>query len=127
MTLEPLLAASPVIQVHVATVSVAFVLGLAQFAAPKGVTLHRIMGWSWVGVMVVAAVSSFWIKSWGQWSAIHFLSVLVLIMLPVGVAFARRGRLRGHKITMISIFVGALVIAGLFTFIPGRLMHATIF
>ena len=28
---------------------------------------------------------------------------------------------------MISIFLGALVIAGLFTFLPGRIMHAVVF
>jgi uncharacterized membrane protein len=28
---------------------------------------------------------------------------------------------------MISIFVGALVIAGLFTLVPGRIMHAVAF
>jgi uncharacterized membrane protein len=28
---------------------------------------------------------------------------------------------------MILIFVGALVIAGLFTFVPGRIMHAVFF
>ena len=28
---------------------------------------------------------------------------------------------------MISIFVGALVIAGLFTLVPGRIMHAVVF
>jgi uncharacterized membrane protein len=28
---------------------------------------------------------------------------------------------------MIAIFAGALVVAGLFTLMPGRIMHATIF
>ena len=28
---------------------------------------------------------------------------------------------------MISIFIGALVIAGLFTLLPGRIMHAVVF
>ena len=28
---------------------------------------------------------------------------------------------------MIMIFAGALVIAGLFTFVPGRIMHAVVF
>jgi uncharacterized membrane protein len=28
---------------------------------------------------------------------------------------------------MIAIFVGALVVAGLFTFWPGRIMHAVLF
>jgi uncharacterized membrane protein len=29
--------------------------------------------------------------------------------------------------TMISIFAGALVIAGIFTLVPGRIMHAVLF
>jgi uncharacterized membrane protein len=28
---------------------------------------------------------------------------------------------------MISVFAGALVIAGLFTLLPGRIMHAVVF
>ncbi|MGK0244136.1 MAG: putative membrane protein, partial [Pseudomonadota bacterium] len=31
------------------------------------------------------------------------------------------------KFTMIGIFFGALLIAGLFTLMPGRIMHAVIF
>jgi uncharacterized membrane protein len=28
---------------------------------------------------------------------------------------------------MMSLFLGALVIAGVFTFLPGRIMHAVVF
>jgi uncharacterized membrane protein len=28
---------------------------------------------------------------------------------------------------MVSLFLGALVVAGLFTFVPGRLMHKVLF
>jgi uncharacterized membrane protein len=28
---------------------------------------------------------------------------------------------------MLGLFVGALVIAGVFTFLPGRIMHAVVF
>jgi uncharacterized membrane protein len=45
-------------------------------------------------------------------------------MLPIAVLHARRHRIAQHRFAMISIFVGALVIAGLFTFLPGRIMHA---
>ena len=45
----------------------------------------------------------------------------------VGVVAARRHRLRAHKITMISIYAGALILAGLFTLLPGRLMHDVLF
>jgi uncharacterized membrane protein len=47
-------------------------------------------------------------------------------MLPVGVLYARRHHVARHRFVMISIFCGALVIAGLFTFVPGRIMHAVI-
>ena len=40
---------------------------------------------------------------------------------------ARRHNVRRHKITMISIFAGAPVVAGLFTLVPGRIMHSVIF
>jgi uncharacterized membrane protein len=40
---------------------------------------------------------------------------------------ARTHHMRTHKITMISIFAGALVLAGLFTLVPGRIMHSVVF
>jgi len=47
--------------------------------------------------------------------------------LPLAVLHARRHRIKQHRVAMISIFVGALVIAGVFTFVPGRIMHAVAF
>jgi len=41
--------------------------------------------------------------------------------------YARRGNIRGHKRSMIGLFAGALIIAGIFTFVPGRIMHAVLF
>jgi uncharacterized membrane protein len=48
-------------------------------------------------------------------------------MLVLGVIRARQHRVRAHAITMISIFAGALVIAGVFTLVPGRIMHTVVF
>ena len=50
-----------------------------------------------------------------------------LIVLPIGVWRAHRHRITDHKRIMTMIFGGALVIAGLFTFVPGRIMHAVVF
>ena len=63
----------------------------------------------------------------GPWSPIHILSVFTPLALVYAVWAARHQRVRGHRIAMISIFCGALVIAGLFTLVPGRLMHAVVF
>lgn len=130
MDFEPLLAATPAIQFHAFAAMGAFVLGLVQFAGRKGTTPHRMIGWVWVTLMLIVAVSSFWIHNirlWGPWSPIHFLSIFALITLPLAVYAAHKHKVATHKRAMISIFFGALVIAGLFTFVPGRIMHAAVF
>jgi len=38
------------------------------------------------------------------------------------VMHARRRNIKAHRLTMISIFVGALLITGLFTLLPQRLI-----
>jgi len=130
MSLAPLLDAAGAIPLHAFAAIAAFALGVVQFAAPKGTLPHRTLGWIWVVLMAVVAISSFWIhqiRLVGPWSPIHLLSIFTPIMLVLGVVYARRHNVRGHRITMISIFAGALVVAGLFTFVPGRIMHAVVF
>jgi uncharacterized membrane protein len=132
MSLSPLLDAPLAIQIHALAASTAFLLGLVQFAAPKGTLPHRSLGWIWVALMLTVAVSSFWIQGKsarlvGPWGPIHLLSIMVLTMLPIALWFAHRRIVSGHAKTMIGIFVGGLVIAGAFTFVPGRIMHAVAF
>ena len=130
MSLAPLLNASSVIQLHAVAALSAFVLGLVQLSAPKGTIPHRIVGWVWVAIMLAVSISAFWIHAirlWGPWSPIHVLAILTLIMVPTGVLFARRHAVAHLRWTMISIFVSALVITGLFTLLPGRIMHAVVF
>ena len=130
MSLAPLLDAPTAIQIHAFAAISAFVIGLIQLYRTKGTPSHRATGYVWAAIMVVVAVSGFWIheiRLWGPWSPIHLLSIFTLVMLPVGVWYARRHIVVGHKWTMISIFVGALVIAGIFTLVPGRIMSAVVF
>ena len=130
MTLAPLLNASPVIQVHAFAAMAAFGLGIVQLAAPKGTLPHRTIGWFWVVLLAVIAISSFWIHELrivGPFSPIHLLSVFTLMMLPRAVMAARRHNVTKHRGAMRGIFFGALVVAGLFTLLPGRIMHAVVF
>ena len=130
MSLAPLLNADPAIQVHAFAAMAAFALGVVQLAAPKGTLPHRTVGWIWVGLMVIVSATSFWIhdlRVWGPWSPIHLLSIFTLAMLPLAVLLARRHQVARHRNAMIAIFTGALVIAGVFTFVPGRIMHAVAF
>jgi uncharacterized membrane protein len=130
VSFAPLLDAAPVIQVHAFAAMAAFALGIVQLSAPKGTLPHRTIGWIWVAFMTVIAASSFWIHGYriiGPFSPIHLLSIFTLVMLPLAVLHARRHRVVNHRNAMIGIFTGALVIAGLFTFLPGRIMHTVAF
>ena len=130
MTLAPLLAAPLVIRIHALAAIAAFAIGTVQLAAPKGTIPHRVVGWSWTMLMLTVAASSLsihTIKMWGPWSPIHLLSLLVLATLPLAVWHARRHDVRLHRRAMLMLFTGALVIAGGFTLLPGRIMHAVVF
>ena len=48
-------------------------------------------------------------------------------MLPLAVWRAHTHQVVAHRRAMIGLFSGALVIAGLFTLLPGRIMHAVVF
>ncbi len=130
MTLAPLLHASPAIQIHAFAAMAAFVLGAIQLAAPKGTLPHRMIGFVWVALMAAVAVSTAWvheIRLWGPWSPIHLLSILTLVLLPIAVWRAHVHDVSHHRRAMLGLFLGALVVAGLFTFLPGRIMHAVAF
>jgi uncharacterized membrane protein len=126
MSLDPLLNAAPIIQLHAFAAMTAFAIGLVQLLAPKGTLPHRTIGWIWVLLLATIAISSFWIngmRMFGPFSLIHVLSIFTLVMLPLAVLAARRHDVARHRRAMLGIFFGALVIAGLFTLVPGRIMN----
>jgi uncharacterized membrane protein len=130
MSLTPLLQAPGTIPLHAFAAITAFVLGIVQLVAPKGTLPHRTIGWIWVVLMFTVAISSFWIheiRLVGPFSPIHLLSIFAPVMLVLAVLHARRHNISGHKKAMTSIFFGALVVAGAFTLLPGRIMHAVVF
>jgi uncharacterized membrane protein len=118
-----------VIQIHLFAAVSAFLVGAALMLGVKGDLLHRTMGWGWVVLMATTAVSSLFITgvNGDTWSFIHFLSGWVIIALPMAVAAARRHDVKAHRKAMMSMFLGGLVVAGAFTFIPGRLMWNVFF
>jgi uncharacterized membrane protein len=80
--------------------------------------------------MLTVAISAFFIhelRIWGPWSPIHLLAIFTLVMVPLGVWRAHRHRVERHRRAMLGLFFGALVVAGLLTFLPGRIMHAVAF
>jgi uncharacterized membrane protein len=130
MSLAPLLSAASPIPLHAFAALAAFVLGAAQLARRKGTSSHRVLGWTWTVLMATVAISSIWvntIRQFGPFSLIHVLSIFTLVMLPLALLAAHRHRVVEHRLAMILLFTGALVIAGAFTLYPGRIMHRVVF
>jgi uncharacterized membrane protein len=130
MTLAPLLDASPVIRFHAFFAFAAIGLGTVQLLAPKGTLPHRTIGWTWALLMILVAGTSFFIhtiRTWGPWSPIHLLSLFTLGVVPLAVMRARQHNVPAHRSAMIWIFALALVVTGLFTLAPGRIMNKVVF
>lgn len=130
MTLEPLLNAPFAVQFHVATVLPAAVLGAFLLARPKGTPAHRFLGKVWLLMMVTTSFSTFFIhdlRTVGNFSPIHLLSIYVIAGSVPAVAAARRGDIRAHRAQVAGMYFGGIVVAGLFTLVPRRVMGAMIF
>lgn len=80
--------------------------------------------------MAIVALSSFFIHQmrWiGPFGPIHLLSLYVLYALPLSLLRGRNGDITNHAKGMWGLFYGGLVLAGGFTFWPGRILHQVLF
>ncbi|HEX2561002.1 DUF2306 domain-containing protein [Phenylobacterium sp.] len=117
------------IQIHLAAVVLALGVGAWQLLGPKGTTAHRALGWTWSLAMMAAALSSFFIRTVidGWFSPIHLLSVITLVGLPTAIWAAHRHDVRRHSRIMTSVYLGGMIVAGGFAFLPGRLLWNVFF
>lgn len=113
--------------IHLATVVPALPLGAWLLFRRKGDRTHRLLGRTWAVLMLAGALSSFGLTGlMGHLSPIHILSVLTLVGVPRGVMLAMRGDVARHQQVMMRVYTG-LVVAGLFAFVPGRMLGVWLF
>jgi len=58
---------------------------------------------------------------------IHSFSFLTIYTIPTAYLAIKRGDVKSHKRKMILLYFGAIIIAGGFTFMPGRYLHGFLF
>lgn len=134
MSLEPLLSAPLAIQVHVTTVVPAFVIGTWQiFLSRKGARHHRFWGYVYLALMTVTAIAAIFVQTiipdgpfWG-FSPIHLFVPMTLFGVFGALYGARTHNISMHRRSMLGVYIGGILIAGAFTFMPGRIMHAVFF
>jgi uncharacterized membrane protein len=126
---ELLLAVPLSVQLHVAAITLAFVVGAVIFSLPKGTGFHRLLGWTWVSSMIVVAGTSVaMIADFNNGiNALHIFTVVTVVSLWAALTGIRAGNVRRHAASMTGLYVGGMFVAGLFAFIPGRLMWQVFF
>jgi len=118
--------------IHLCTVVPALLLGPVVLLRRKGDAAHRMLGRVWVCLMLVTAITSAFIRTPGAgiagtgFSFIHAFTVWTLVSVPLAVRAARQGRIAAHRGMMTGLYAG-LVIAGAFSFLPGRLLGSAVF
>lgn len=113
------------VQVHASSAIFAFFLGGAQLILPKKRKLHIVMGITWVVAMVSTATSALLIKEIipDHFSPVHIFVLVTAVGLYRGLKPLFRNRYKPHGKQMRNLYFGALILAGLFTFLPGRVMY----
>ena len=120
-----LLAVQPLaIKIHLAAALAALALGAVLMFRRKGRTFHRVAGWVWVSLVSVTAGATLFITTLnhGRWSLLHLFTGWVLLVLPLGVMWAKRHNVARHRRTMMGLFYGGFAINLAIAFIPGRLL-----
>lgn len=120
---------TPLIAVHMTAALLATAVGPVALWARKGRTqrprLHRAFGYAWVTLMVVTAISAIFIRDFqlpnlAGYTPIHLLVPVTLAMLFTAFWFLARHNISGHRKTMQRLYLGACLVAGGFTLLPGR-------
>lgn len=117
-----------IVWLHLATMLTALALTPMLLWRRRGDGRHRVLGYVWSGAMMATAIDSLFIRGRnGAFSVIHLLSAFVIVMVPVLVLSARSHRVARHRRTVRGLVIGALLVAGIFTFPFGRLLGRWLF
>ena len=125
-----------IIYVHAALALLAIPLGLYIFITRKGTKNHKMLGRTWVTVLMIVSLTAIFIQTInpGQYSLIHLLipyTIGSLIYSIWNIRKFKKTKIESYKIkhmhSMIGVYIGALLIAGAFTLMPGRFFHEIIF
>lgn len=127
MTLIDTFAAmSTVVAIHASSAIGALLLGPLALGLRKGTPGHRAAGYGWVLLMVMAAVSSLFIRDFrlpnvAGYTPIHIVTGVAFVGLGLGLWHVMHGNVRRHRRAM-QITYASLVVAGVLSLLPHRIL-----
>ena len=125
-----------IIYIHATLALLAVPLGLYIFLTKKGTKQHRMLGRIWVIFLIIVSLTAIFIQTINPWqySWIHLLIHFTLVSLIYSIWNIKKYKKTkierykySHMYSMIGVYVGALLIAGAFTLMPGRFFHEILF
>ncbi|WP_299979375.1 DUF2306 domain-containing protein [uncultured Pseudoteredinibacter sp.] len=123
----------PLMYMHLVTVGPAALIGIYLFICRKGTAIHKSLGKIYMVLMLLTGVITLLMPAaigsrlFGHFGFIHLFSLLTLYAVPAAFLAARRGDIVAHKSSMMGLFIGGVLIAGTFAFMPGRILHSWLF
>lgn len=118
---------------HLGTVFPAFLIGSYLLINRKGTSWHKLLGKIYMYLMLVTAVITLFMSAevgptlLGHFGFIHIFSLSVFYTVPAAFLAVRNGNIKAHQGNMLGLYIGGLLIAGSFAFMPGRLLHGWLF
>jgi uncharacterized membrane protein len=125
-----------IIYIHAFFALTAVPLGLYIFLTKKGTVKHILFGRIWISWLLTISLTAIFIQEItpGEYSLIHLLIPLTIGSLIYSIWSIRKYKKttllkykRAHMSSMTSVYVGALILAGAFTLMPGRLFYEILF
>lgn len=118
---------------HLATVVPCVFIGGLLLLIKKGTKTHKYLGRVYMVLMLITAVITLFMPAkvggnvLNHFGWIHLFSFLTIYTVPTAYLAIKKGKVKTHKRKMILLYVGAILIAGAFTFTPGRYLHEVFF
>ena len=118
---------------HLATVIPCFIIGSLLLLIKKGTFIHINAGRVYMVLMLITAIITLFMPAHvgptilDHFGWIHSFSFLTLYTVPTAYLAIKKGDVKTHKRKMILLYFGAIIIAGGFTFVPGRYLHSLLF
>lgn len=119
----------PLIWLHLLTILIATALTPVMLLRMRGDQRHRTIGKVWMAAMLATAITSLFIHASGpgRFSIIHLLSLWTLVQVPLIWWTARCHNVARHRRAVHGMVIGALLVAGFFTFPFHRLLGTWLF
>ncbi|WP_299013892.1 DUF2306 domain-containing protein [uncultured Polaribacter sp.] len=118
---------------HLVTVLPCVLIGAILLIIKKGTNFHKTAGKVYMILMMITAIITLFMKAQvgpkflNHFGWIHLFSILTLYTVPTAYTAIKKGNIKVHQRKMVLLYFGAIIIAGGFTFYPGRYLHSLFF